>query len=281
MGQEQVLDQIANLPQWLQSIIIVIWFVGPVTGIGALAFGWIKSITDTNQAVRLEAVEIAQIEAKSKADAATAVNDNMQRVIDGWFRSEERWQKNFDTNSERQRETHQDYVRELNRAATELTDFKSVLEIQSGTHETLVESVERVGNGVQTAISDLKNIGAETRHDVTTALGLSVSSRVTNDDNLRALKDSFSGLRTEVLNIISRREEAQNQTLQGIEAKFMSIEASISALINPRPALLGTPDNMQSLPGIAWDEDAEVTANIPSKQLADNDGNPTPNPHDD
>lgn len=255
MEHFNVIENLDKLPPLLQFIIVLAWFtVPPIISIWRIQ---VNSEANRKEAkaqadarievekanlelkIRMEAVENSQIKVKSDADNAKAASENTARIIDGWFKSEERWQKNYDVNSERQREIHLAYIKSLDRHTIEISGFREALEIQSGTHSGVLESVNHMENEIKTAVQEIRTAAQDNRTDFTNALANNVKHQLTTEETLRNLYTAINGLRSDVTNIISQRENVRNQTLLGIEAKFQSIEANISALIAPRPVLLG------------------------------------------
>lgn len=245
-------EQIAHWPFWAQFTLMILVTVGSAGGIGSAVLAYLQSKELTHQKqiankatkdmvdaqARLEVVETNQIKVQSDADIAKAASENTARIIEGWFKSEERWQKNYDVNSERQQEIHKGYINALHEHATILQGVKEVFEIQSTAHAKVTATVERIGTDVKAATQTIRDVTEDNRKDFTALLGKNVQQQADNDKTLRDIYQAIHGLRTDVTDIISRREDHRNQTLQGIEAKFKSIEQDLSALMNPRPVLL-------------------------------------------
>lgn len=199
--------------------------------------------------VRIEALELERLRAQTEAKQAEAASENMQRLIEVVAAGNERWQRVYDVKSERQleadrlqHETNKMFIESVERNTKTVANISEMLEIQSEHLGGFGRVMQHFENKLDTTLQTVENNTRDNRSDLTTALGMGVNYRTESDTMLRSILQAVDGVRIDVKSIISQNENQKTQALLSIEAKIASIERGINALINPRPALLGVPE---------------------------------------
>lgn len=260
----KMLEEFSHLPVWAQVTLLIIgMFLNP-TGIiaGAVAAYNMRQKTQIKrqaaedklrlerelggQRLRIESLEIERIKEKAEAEQAAAASLNMQKLIEVVAASNDRFQKVIDVKSERQLEadkmqhqTNKMFLDAVSRQTLAVSNLTEMLEIQSEQFSNVAKTVENLDSNTNASLKEMANLARDNRHDVTTALGMSVSQRVEADNVLRVIQQSIHGIAKEVRDIISANEDQKNKTLIAINAKLQSLENNVNTLIVPRPVLLG------------------------------------------
>lgn len=264
-------EYIQNLPPLAQFILILVALSGTPTGLvaGIFAVWKMREATyatreNTRQKERLEAVENNQIKIQADADHLRAINANMERLITGVFRTDERWQMVVDNISARRVEIEEKWMNAIGRFelsvqhnTTAVTNLTAMLELQSEQIGHFDKTMQHVEDGVNTSLQQIETLTKENRADLTTALGMNVNQQNKTDETLRTILVAITAIEKNVTGIISLNEKERNQNLSAIKAQLQAIEKNISDLIAPRPLQLG--DTMP-LPALRDSEDTIIIA---------------------
>jgi hypothetical protein len=263
---ERIMDYIQNLPPMMQFILLLLSILASSGFIsGAIAVWKLYANADSSKElieaktkhekelvelrVRIEPLELERLRAQNEAKHAEAVNLNMHKLIEVIAASNERWQKVIDVKSERQlevdrlqHETNKMFIESVERNTKTVANISEMLEIQSEHLGGFGRVMQHFENKLDTTLQTVENNTRDNRSDLTTALGMGVNYRTESDNMLRSILHAVDGVRIDVQSIISQNEQQKTQALLSVEAKIASIEQGINALINPRPALLGVPE---------------------------------------
>jgi hypothetical protein len=270
---ERIMDYLKDLPPQFQFILLFIgvlgssgffagfWSVWKMYGGATVAKQAARDAREANeskarletqlteQRVRIEALELERLRAQTEAQQAAATSENMQKLIEVIATGNERWQKVFDTKSERQlkadelqHETNKMFIESVKRNTETVANISEMLEIQSEHLGGFGRVMQHFENKLETTLQTVESTTRDNRSDLTTALGMNVNQRNENENTLRSILQSVESLRTDVKYILNQSETQRNQTLAGVDAKFNLIEKRLTEFIMPRPALLGVPE---------------------------------------
>jgi hypothetical protein len=257
----------------------------PFLGVVSAFLLWMQYRTQVrlrDKDATLENIENNQIKIQSDADQARIRDENTQKLIEGIFRGEERWQKVMDVNSERRleegrlkRESDTLLASSIDRQAAATLELKNVLEIQIGVLGNVKSKVEdSLHTFVASAAATHKAV--DSQKEELTLVNKSIGNLAMRIDDLIAIDETHvldEGKRHDNLRDDNREHKAELvaikdalQTSNGILENILKRMAN-----NTQPIPLPTPET--------WNEDTEATVIIPPKKLVDEDGNVKPLPH--
>ncbi len=276
---DTVVTMFENFPPLAQFILTLIALSGTPTGIIAGMFAVWKIRETANaaqeatkakiklekeaadQKARIEVLEIKQIRAQAEASQAAADRLNTQKLIEVIDKSNERWQRVWDTKSERQletdklqQETNRMFLEAVNRQSGVMDNVRETFEIQSRHYSVLIDTVNSIKPDLTETHKEMLKLAEENRSDITKALGMNVNQQTTTENTLRTILNAVAGIEKNVSGIISLNEKERNQNLAAIKTQLQSIEASISNLITPSPVPLGLPDDITNAADVAAEE---------------------------
>ena len=255
MEQFNVIENLDKLPPLLQFIIILVWLVAPPVISQWFSNRKIAVQADANRRqieaeararaevekanielkIRLEAVENTQIKAQSDADTAKAASENTARIIEGWHKSEERWQRNYDANSERQHEVHHLYIEAIERQSAIMLSVKDAIDAYAGTHGRLTQAVVETGQSVQTTADEMRKDNEQTNKTLRRIFA-------TTNRNVDETLDAVVAIRDRLLPVIDKMEQKlDNLTIpncEEIKQEFQIMKLEIKAMLTPIPAII-------------------------------------------
>lgn len=255
MEQYNVIENLDKLPPLFQFIIILVSLVAPPVIVQWFSNRKIAVQAEANSRqieteakaraevekanmelqIRLEAVENTQIKAQSDADTAKAASENTTRIIEGWHKSEERWQRNFDINSERQREIHRLYIDSIERQSAIMLGVKDVIDTYSGTHYQLSQTVEQTGRSVQAVTDEMRKDNEQTNKYLRRMFA-------TTNRNVDETLDTTVAIRDRILPFIDKVEQKlDNLTVlncEEIKQEFQIMKLEIKTMLTPIPAII-------------------------------------------
>jgi hypothetical protein len=191
------------------------------------------------QKARIDALELRRIQAQSEAKQAESASENMQKLIDALATGNERWQHVVDVKSERQLEadrlqyeTNKMFIAAVKQQTETVANITEMLEIQSEHLGGFGRVMQHFDDKLDTTLKTVEISSRDNRADLTTALGMSVTSRTESENTLRAIKDSIHQVVREVTHIIENDKRQQADNLLSIKTQLQSIE---TLLMQPDP----------------------------------------------
>lgn len=264
------MEYLQNLPTSMQFILLLITVLGSTGFISGMVAVWklyAKADTDkelidaktkqekeiTELKMRLEPLELERLRAQNEGKQNEAMNTNMKNLIDVIAAQNDRWQTVVDKKSERQLEAekmqHEDrklFAEAMRENTSAIRNLTEMIEIQSEHYQVFKESVDGMKSKLDTTLQTVEGLARDNRTDLTTALGISVTSRTENENTLRTIKDTIHGVVKEITGVIEKNNQTQSKTLLSIKTQLQVLEAKLTlpTPTQPLPVTPVTPDTV-------------------------------------
>lgn len=251
------MEYLQNLPTSMQFILLLITVLGSTGFISGMVAVWklyAKADTDkelidaktkqekeiTELKMRLEPLELERLRAQNEGKQNEAMNTNMKNLIDVIAAQNDRWQTVVDKKSERQLEAekmqHEDrklFAEAMRENTSAIRNLTEMIEIQSEHYQVFKESVDGMKSKLDNTLQTVEGLARDNRTDLTTALGISVTSRTENENTLRTIKDTIHGVVKEITGVIEKNNQTQSKTLLSIKTQLQVLEAKLTLPVTP------------------------------------------------
>jgi hypothetical protein len=198
--------------------------------------------------MRIEPLELERLRAESEAKQAAAMNQNIQNLIEAIVVGNERWQRVIDVKSERQleadrlqHESNKLFAEAMKNNADAMGNLTEMIEIQSEHYQAFKAKVDGMEGSLETTLKTVTGLAQDNRTDLTTALGLSVTSRNENETTLRTIKESIHGVVREITSIMEEDKRERAADLSSIKKKLQAIETALTP--HPETATSGNDES--------------------------------------
>lgn len=254
-----IMDYLQNLPPTMQFVLLLLSILGTSGFIsGAVAVWKLYAKSDSDRdllaaqtehekelielKMRIEPLELERLRAQNEARQAEAMNENMRNLIQVIANGNERWQKVYDVKSERQleadklqHETNKLFADAMKDNAGAIRTLTEMIEIQSEHYQVFKESVVGMESNLKTTLQTVEVLARDNRTDLTTALGLSVTSRTESENTLRTIKETIHGVVKEITSIMELDKRERAADLSSIKTKLQAIETALTPQAPTQP----------------------------------------------
>lgn len=266
---QTIMDYLQNLPPTMQFILLFLSVAGSTGLIAGIFAVWkIYANADSSKELieakthhekqlielkmRIEPLELERLRAQNEAKHTEAVNTNMQKLIEVIAASNERWQKVIDTKSERQleadrlqHETNKLFADAMKDNTGAIRNLTEMIEIQSEHYQVFSDKIDGMESGLKTTLQTVESLARDNRTDLTTALGLSVTSRTENENTLRTIKETIHGVVRDITRVIEQDKKEQAATLLSIKEQLQSLETKLTPQSPTQPIPTVTDGNSE------------------------------------
>lgn len=230
-------ETISNWHPIAQFIVILVWVIGSSGGIGGMYFAYLKARQSAVNAIKLETLENAQAKIKAEAEQQRVQLEIMREQVIGNFRNQETWQTVVSTMSERRREGDSEIAQALRDNTKAVNSLASILEIQSAQLGNMVAAVGRMESEQSKTLNTISEHANRSHQDVDGLLDKMGRYRQLVEDTLQVIRDEMEGLRTNILDVLSRTHTQRTQDnrsfLDQLNTTISRIESKLDGILNP------------------------------------------------